>query len=42
MAIQQSISIGYNLDDEPIEYSIARYRGDRNRFEVIISTYKNN
>lgn len=36
MSIQQSISIGYNLDDEPIEYSIARYRGDRNRFEVII------
>lgn len=27
-------TIGYNRMDEPIEYSIARYRGDRNRFEV--------
>lgn len=36
-AIQQFISIGYNVYDEPIEYSLARYRGDRNRFEVIIS-----
>lgn len=29
-----SATIGYNSNDEPIEYSIARYRGDRNRFEV--------
>lgn len=29
-----SATIGYNSADEPIEYSIARYRGDRNRFEV--------
>ena len=29
-----STTIGYNRADEPIEYSIARYRGDRNRFEV--------
>ena len=29
-----STTIGYNSADEPIEYSIARYRGDRNRFEV--------
>ncbi len=36
-AIQQFLSIGYNLYNEPIEYSLARYRGDRNRFEVIIS-----
>ncbi|WP_316569176.1 GntR family transcriptional regulator [Neobacillus sp. YIM B06451] len=36
-AIQQFISIGYNMYDEPIEYSVSRYRGDRNRFEVIIS-----
>lgn len=36
-AIQQFLSIGYNVYDEPIEYSLARYRGDRNRFEVIIS-----
>jgi len=27
-------SIGYNKQEEPIEYSHARYRGDRNRFEV--------
>lgn len=25
---------GYNYRDQPIEYSQARYRGDRNRFEV--------
>lgn len=29
-----STTIGYNSADEPTEYSIARYRGDRNRFEV--------
>lgn len=27
-------TVGYNQHDEPIEFSIARYRGDRNRFEV--------
>lgn len=27
-------TIGYNQMDEPIEFSLARYRGDRNRFEV--------
>ena len=32
--IQLSSTIGYNSADEPIEYSVARYRGDRNRFEV--------
>ena len=32
--IQLSSTIGYNRADEPIEYSIARYRGDQNRFEV--------
>lgn len=32
--VQLSGTIGYNAADEPIEYSIARYRGDRNRFEV--------
>lgn len=32
--VQLSATIGYNAADEPIEYSIARYRGDRNRFEV--------
>lgn len=29
-------TIGYNQADEPIEYSLARYRGDRNRFEVTL------
>ena len=32
--IQLAVTTGYNSADEPIEYSIARYRGDRNRFEV--------
>ena len=32
--IQLSCTVGYNRAEEPIEYSIARYRGDRNRFEV--------
>ncbi|WP_418232197.1 GntR family transcriptional regulator [Butyricicoccus sp.] len=32
--IQLSTTIGYNDAEEPIEYSVARYRGDRNRFEV--------
>lgn len=27
-------TIGYNQMNEPIEYSIARYRGDRNKFEI--------
>ncbi|WEG13352.1 GntR family transcriptional regulator [Pullulanibacillus sp. KACC 23026] len=37
-AIQRFISTGYNQMDEPVEYSIARYRGDRNRFEIIINS----
>ena len=32
--VQLFRTVGYNQMDEPIEYSIARYRGDRNRFEV--------
>ena len=32
--VQLFKTVGYNQMDEPIEYSIARYRGDRNRFEV--------
>ncbi|MBQ6374006.1 MAG: GntR family transcriptional regulator [Clostridia bacterium] len=32
--IQFAATIGYNRAEEPIEYSLARYRGDRNRFEV--------
>lgn len=39
-AIQQFISIGYNHKDEPIEYSLARYRGDKNRFEIVITATK--
>ncbi len=34
--IQFAQTIGYNKFNEPIEYSMARYRGDRNRFEVDI------
>lgn len=34
--VQQFTSIGYNMFQEPIEYTIARYRGDRNSFEVIV------
>ncbi len=41
-AIQQFISVGYNMYDVPIEYSLARYRGDRNRFEVTISANQTN
>lgn len=29
-------TIGYNADNVPIEYSIARYKGNRNRFEVTV------
>jgi GntR family transcriptional regulator len=36
-AIHQFNSTGYNMFGEPIEYSIARYRGDRNTFEVVIA-----
>ena len=32
--VQLFRTVGYNQMDEPIEYSIARYRGDRNRFEI--------
>ncbi|MEA5069588.1 MAG: UTRA domain-containing protein, partial [Christensenellaceae bacterium] len=32
--IQLATTVGYNRHDQPIEYSIARYRDDRNRFEV--------
>ena len=39
-AIQQFISIGFNYKDEPIEYSLARYRGDKNRFEIVINATK--
>ncbi len=32
--VQLFKTIGYNQMNEPIEYSIARYRGDRNKFEI--------
>lgn len=42
-AIQKFTSIGYNMFDEVIEYSFARYRGDRNIFKVTVtpSVYRN-
>lgn len=36
-AIQQFKSTSFNVFNEPVEYSIARYRGDRNSFDVIIA-----
>lgn len=36
-AIQKFKSVGYNMFGEPIEYSIARYRGDRSSFEVVVA-----
>jgi len=35
--IQYFMSTGYNALGHPLEYSVARYRGDRSRFEVIVS-----
>lgn len=32
--ILYAATIGYNRQNEPIEYSLARYRGDRNKFEI--------
>lgn len=34
--IQLITSVGYNVFDCPIEYSIARYRGDRNSFRITV------
>lgn len=34
--IQHFISTGYNASGKPIEYSLARYRGDRNSFEITV------
>lgn len=34
--IQFFTSVGYNIYGQPIEYSLARYRGDRNSFEVTV------
>ena len=33
-AVQKTTTIGYNLFDTPIEYSVAHYRGDKNKFQV--------
>ncbi|HAX50975.1 GntR family transcriptional regulator [Muricomes intestini] len=34
--IQYFISTGYNAYGKPIEYTLSRYRGDRNKFEVTV------
>lgn len=34
--IQLITSVGYNAYNRPIEYSIARYRGDRNSFRITV------
>lgn len=34
--IQHFISVGYNAYGKPIEYTLSRYRGDRNSFEVTV------
>lgn len=34
--IQHFISVGFNSVSKPIEYSLARYRGDRSRFQVTV------
>lgn len=36
-AVQLFTSIGYNIFGDIIEYSLARYRGDRNSFEVVVA-----
>ena len=36
--IQYFVSIGYNTGGTPLEYSKARYRGDRNSFEITVFT----
>ncbi len=36
--IQKVTTIGFNQDGKPIEYSIAEYRGDKNRFTVELYT----
>lgn len=33
-AVQQFRTVGYNRQNRPVEYSLARYRGDRNQFVV--------
>lgn len=38
--IQFVASVGYNVFGDPIEYSLARYRGDKSSFEVTVFTEK--
>ena len=38
--IQFFTSVGFNAFGEPIEFSLARYRGDRSSFEVTVFTEK--
>lgn len=35
--ILQTLSIGYNIYNEPIEFSVARYRGDRSSFDIDVA-----
>lgn len=40
--IQLFRSVGYNVYGKPVEFSIARYRADRNRFEVTVFADRKN
>ena len=35
--IQYFSSVGYTIQGTPVEYSLARYRGDRSSFEITVS-----
>lgn len=34
--VQLSYSVGFNKDNVPLEYSIARYRGDMSSFQIVV------
>ena len=34
--VQFFVSVGYNPYGKPIEYTLSRYRGDRNKFTVTV------
>lgn len=36
--VQYFITVGYTSEDVPLEYSKARYRGDRSSFEIVVLT----
>ena len=36
--VQYFITVGYTSEDVPLEYSKARYRGDRSSFEIMVLT----